>query len=67
MKNRSIENLKNYEESKEDSLIKIEINNNAQPNLYETISLSNKSNNNKYNYKDPYNSRENQEKQNLSK
>ena len=67
MKNKSIDNMKNYEESKEDSLIKIEINNNAQPNLYETISLSNKSNNNKYNYNDPYNSRGNQEKQNLSK
>ena len=57
IKNKSIDNMKHYEDSKEDSLIKIEINNN-KPNDYENKSLSSKSNinikNQNYNY-DPLN------------
>ena len=56
-KYKSTDNMKYYEDSKEDSLIKIEINNN-KPNDYENKSLSSKSNinikNQNYNY-DPLN------------
>ena len=57
-KYKSTDNMKHYEDSKEDSLIKIEINNNNKPNDYENKSLSSKSNinikNQNYNY-DPLN------------
>ena len=72
IKNKSNDNMKSYEESKEDSLFKIEINNSIQPNINDNKSLSNKSNDHNIstqNYKnyDPCISLENQDKQNLTK